>query len=199
MMARSTKALAVSVLMLLAAGCLGRSPEVRHYMLRAQQSTDGLPADSDVAVLVGPVRLPAYLERSQLARLAEGGEVELDELNRWLGGFEVNFLRAISLGLAHELGSDRVVVFPTQAPFAIDYRIRLHVDDMIGLQSGALQLRVRWSLARTGEDSPGLFVLESSIPVAGRRATDLVAAHETALAELVQRMASEIRAQDAQR
>ena len=39
---------------------------------------------ADVAVLVGPVRLPSYLERAQMARLESGGEIELDEFNRWL-------------------------------------------------------------------------------------------------------------------
>ena len=124
---RSRTVLSVLALILLS-GCFGRSPDIRQFVLGASVSPVTKERSPETAVVVGPVRLPAYLERPQMARLKGGGEVALDDFARWLGGFEENFLRAISLGLARELGSDRIVEDPSKAPFSIDYQVRLHVD-----------------------------------------------------------------------
>jgi uncharacterized lipoprotein YmbA len=180
----------------LCTGCLGRSPDVRHFMLGTSnlESTGALAPDiTALAVLVGPVRLPAYLDRPQMATLENDGEVVLDEFDRWLGGFEENFLRALSLGLAQELGSVRVVGHPSKAPFPIDYQIRLHVDDLIYVAGGGLRVHVRWALVPVREEtSPGLFVMDELIPVNGNSVEDIVRAHEEAVMALVRRMTSEL-------
>jgi len=177
-------------------GCLGRSPDVEHFMLGTAeaeaQATSA--ARSDLAVQVGPVRLPAYLERPQLASLEDGGEIELDEFNRWLGGFEENFLRAISLGLGRKLHSIKVVTHPSSAPFSFDYRVRFHVDDLVFVSDrDVLRARIRWALVREGIDvAPGLFLMEASWPVGEVSVEGRVAAHEAVIAELVSRIKDEI-------
>lgn len=189
--------LVASILLVASAvGCLGRSPVVDHYVLGAQWGRSPSPAEAstDLSVLVGPVRLPAYLDRSQMASLRADGEVELDEFRRWLGGFEENFLRSVSLGLAHELGSIRVVSHPSKAPFPIDYRVRLHVDDFVLLSDRReLRTRIRWALMRPESDSGSeLFVMEETRPVPEATAAGLVAAYDAALTELVTRIARRI-------
>lgn len=179
------------------AGCLGRSPEVEHFMLGTAEAADQAASGfgSDLAVLVGPVRLPAYLGRPQIATLEDGGEVELDEFNRWLGGFEENFLRSIALGLARSLHSIKVAIHPSSAPFAFDYRVQLHVDDFVFVSGrDVVRARIRWALAREGSKTPpGLFLMEVSIPVGEASTRGRVAAHEAVIAELVSRISHEIR------
>ena len=188
-----------SLCMIFAFGCLGRSPEVERYMLgapaAASPSRSADSSASGVAILVGPVVLPAYLERSQLARLEDGGEIELDEFSRWLGGFEKNFLRGISLGLARELDSVKVVPSPSSAPFPLDYRIRLHVDDLVFVAPrNVLRVRIRWALIAEESESPArLFLLETEIPVEAGGNAGLVRAHEAAIARLVSEIAQAVR------
>ncbi len=184
---------------ILCGGCLGRSPEVRRFVLGATEAAVVDGKAPKAAIVVGPVRLPAYLERPQIARLRTGGEIELDQFNRWLGGFEENFLRALSLGLARELGSERVVSNPTRAPFELDYRIRLHVDDMIMTDSDGLRVRVRWALvpivSREAVDSEAkLFVMDERFATKGRSAAHIVHAYDEAIEELVRRISGEIAA-----
>jgi uncharacterized lipoprotein YmbA len=189
----TARAMLAFVLLILFVGCLGRSPQVRHFMLGISEPSSSNALSPELAVLVGPVRLPAYLQRPQMARRESDGEIELDEFNRWLGGFEENLLRALSLGIAEELGSERVVVHPSKAPFAIDYQVRLHVDDMILADGDGLRVRVRWSLIPLrAEGSPGLFVMDELIPTGGASREKLVEAHEVALMDLVQRIANEL-------
>ncbi|MFP6655189.1 MAG: ABC-type transport auxiliary lipoprotein family protein, partial [Myxococcota bacterium] len=91
-MARNRKGrnILAALVFFLVAGCLGRSPDVRHFVLGVSNSSVATSRSTELAVLIGPVRLPAYLERSQMATLEEDGEIVLDEFGRWLGGFEEN-------------------------------------------------------------------------------------------------------------
>lgn len=185
--------------------CLGRSPEVRHYLLGVERLAAAEVGAPDVSVLVGPVRLPSYLERSELARLRSGGEVELDGQSRWLGGFETVFLRATSLGIAQRLGSSQVVTHPSKAPFPIEYVVRLHVDDLIAEESGALRVGIRWSLVgpmgRGTEPDSGpparLFTYEERREGIGSSPEARVRAHEVVLGELATRIADAIVAAEA--
>jgi uncharacterized lipoprotein YmbA len=190
---RTVSTVLVIALLGLGSGCLSRSPDVRHFVLGTTRSTETSARAPEMALLIGPVRLPAYLERPQIATLEDGGEVELDEFNRWLGGFEENFLRALSLGLAQELGSDRVVAGPSKAPFEIHYQVRLHIDDMIVVEGSGLRVRVRWSLiSLKTEAAPQLFVMDELVALAGSSQKDLVRAHEAAVMELVRRIADQV-------
>lgn len=193
------RAMGMIAVFILFQGCLGRSPGVRHFILGTSASASTVARSPDTAVLIGPVQLPAYLDRSQIATLEGGGEVFLDEFNRWLGGFEDNFLRALSLGLARELGSAKVVVYRSKAPFAIDYQIRLHVDDLILEDGDGLRIRVRWALVPLREEaSPELFLMDELVSVGGNSIEDVVRAHEDALADLARRIANELKARDAE-
>ena len=201
-MARNRKGrnILAALVFFLVAGCLGRSPDVRHFVLGVSNSSVATSRSTELAVLIGPVRLPAYLERPQMATLEEDGEIVLDEFGRWLGGFEENFLRAITLGIARELGSNRVASAPSKAPFPFDYQIRLHVDDMILQDGKVLAVRIRWALLpQSGDSETGLFVMEERIPSNGSSATDLVRVHEAALLTLVHRMVDEITKLEASR
>ena len=181
-------------------GCLARSPEVRRFMLGVEDVVPAGRGAPDVSVLVGPVRLPAYLERPELARLGTSGEVELDGRHRWLGSFEENCLRAVSLGVAKRLGSSRVVTHPSKAPFPIEYVVRLHVDDLIVEAGGALRVRIRWALVGPEGRGTGplagpparLFVFEERQTGIGGAPEARVRAHEAVLAELAARIAAEI-------
>lgn len=180
--------------------CLGRSPEVRQFMLGVEALAPAEIGAPDVSVVVGPVRLPAYLERPELARLAADGELELDPRHRWLGSFEENFLRAASLGVAQRLGSSQVVSHPSKAPFPIEYVVRLHVDDLVVEAGGTMRVAIRWALVgpagRGTEPSEGppvrLFSFDERRPGVGSSAAARVRAYEGVLGELAVRIAAAI-------
>lgn len=177
--------LAIAVL----SGCLGRSPNPEHFVLASDVQGEIGAAAPEAALLIGPVRLPAYLDRPQIARLARPGEVGLDEFGRWLGGFEENFLRAVSLQVARKTGSIRVSTHPSKAPFPFDAQVRLHVDDMIVVEGSRLRVRIRFALVpKATGGTPILQVFEESFPLAGRSNLAVVAAHDAALEALSRRV-----------
>lgn len=179
---------------ILSTGCLGRSPSVDHFVLGSSGATSlqaGEARASDLAVLIGPVRLPPYLDRPQMVRLEAGGEIEIAEFSRWLGGFEDNLLRAVSLSVAREIGSVKVSAHPSKAPFPFDVRVPLHVDEMIVGEGDVLRVRIRFAIVRAGE-ATRLFVMEEDVALGGGSAADLVSAHDRALFDLSSRIARAI-------
>ena len=180
--------IAILAVVISTTACLGRSPSPEHYMLGTDGAGPAGEAAPEIALLVGPVRLPAYLDRPQFARLDGPGGIELDEFARWLGGFEENFLRALSLDLARRTGSIRIVSTPSKAPFPFDARIRLHVDDLV-VEGDALRARIRWAVIPTGDRGAAVVdVMEERIPIAGGGNSAIVAAHDAAIARLAERI-----------
>jgi uncharacterized lipoprotein YmbA len=175
---------------LLAAGCLGRSPEVQLYTMAplAGDPVAGAPGP-ELAIAVGPASFPRYLERPQIVTRVDPQRVEVDEHDRWAGGFEANVLRALGGDLAQQLGSERLVVYPSDAPFPLDYRISLDVHEFAGRPAGELLLDVRW-VVRSPASAEVLAVGDSRIqlPVGGG-IESLVRAHGEALAELARQIA----------
>ena len=174
-------------------GCLGRSPQVRLFTLGSQAQLERSARAPDLAVLIGPVRLPSYLKRPQIARRLGGGEVKLDEFNRWVGGFEENLIRALTEGVRRQLGSERVVGYPSQASFPMNYRVRLHVDELIVDESNMLRMQLRWAIASEVKGAaPRLSSFEREFAVGSRSLESLVEAHDRALSELAQRIADQL-------
>ena len=87
-----------------------------------------------------------------------------------------------------------MVAAPSKAPFPFEYQVRLHVDDMILEEGGALRVRIRWALISKSVDAaPGLFVMDERFSSDGdSSAADVVRVHDAALLELARRIADEI-------
>ncbi len=189
----TTRGVAAIALAGLALGCLGRSPQVRFYTMSGVPGQSAAEATEDLAIGVGPVQLPRYLERPQLVTRAEVSQLEVDEFNRWAGGFESNLLRALGDDLGTRLGTQRVVVYPVDAPFPLDYRVALDVQAFEGRPGHELVLRVRWVIRESAEGSSpwsGQSLIRR--PLSSDGVEVLVAAHDEAVGLLADAIASRI-------
>jgi uncharacterized lipoprotein YmbA len=132
--------------LLAAAGCLGRSPEVRLYTL------DGVPGEQvgspagPIALIVGPIRLPQYLDRPEIARRRGSGRIEFDGLDRWAGGLEANVIRALTTDLAQRLSSQRVAGYPGTPAFPVEARVRVDFSELVADGDGRVRLEAVWSI-----------------------------------------------------
>jgi len=197
-------ALLAGAALALGAGCLSRSPEVRHFTLGA--SPDPAPAASGdgLAVYVTAPRLPRYLERPQMVRRLDGGEIDIDERHRWAGGLEANVLRALGDALARRLGSDRVVVHPERPRRPVDRRVAIDFREL-SARSGRLELRARWvweeeggrqGEAGDGPEPPAARTGHVSLDreVDGSSPEALVRAHDAALRALADELVRQLEA-----
>lgn len=176
----------------------GSSPTPRFYALAPMASErsqeDTAPSDVQLAVAVGPLHMPRYLQRPQIVLRRGESLLEFDEQNRWAGSLETETLRVLGENLAILLATDRIVVYPLVAGFPTKYRVRLYFERFDGRPGEALDLRVRWELLSSAE-APGAVAVEVTTlrePLAGSGIDELVRAHGKLLADLSRRIAGRI-------
>jgi uncharacterized lipoprotein YmbA len=180
-------------------GCLGTTPTSTFYTLsvpvppaapRSGQPTSDGPA-SEVAVWVGPVSVPRYLDRPQIVTRESGSELGVAQLHRWAGSLASDVVRVIALDLSARLGTDRVVAYPNLPSFPIDYRVTVDVARLEGTLAGEVVLDASFAIAPgSGGDAIRVGRTRVSEPVDGDTYIALVDAHGRAVARLAEQIAA---------
>jgi uncharacterized lipoprotein YmbA len=179
----------------LAVGCLGSSPNVSLYTMNAVSDTRATGAPDGLAIGVGPIRVPRYLDRPEWVTRPGGStsRLEVDDVRRWAGGFSSNVLSTLGENLGAKLDTQQVVVYPTQTAIALDYRVGVDFHALEGIGGNAVVLRASWVIrsgSAGGGPWSGYFATRRDIAGGGPEA--LVTAHNEALALLADAIASRI-------
>jgi uncharacterized protein len=108
----------------LAAGCAS-SPPARFYTL----ATAVMPvaAPSMLSVAVGPVSIPAVVDRPEIVLRTGPHEVRLDELNRWAAPLHDEVARVVAGNLVALLGTPRVTLLSQTSSADAEYRVAIEV------------------------------------------------------------------------
>jgi uncharacterized lipoprotein YmbA len=172
------------------AGCA--SPASRFYTLSAVP-TPAAPS-SDVSVTLGPVSVPATVDRPQIVVRTDPNQVRLEEFNRWASPLQNNIARVVAENLVALLGTPRVTVVPQTLGAEADYRVALEVQRFESAPGEAATLDAVWTVSRTkdGQAQTGRTTVREPSPDKGFEA--LAAAHSRAVARLSQDIADAVRA-----
>jgi uncharacterized protein len=189
MASRSAHVLSLALVATAAAGCA--SAPARFYTLASTAAADGAPA-ARYAVIVGPVSVPASVDRSELVVQVAPNRVEIDEFNRWAAPLNDGIARAVAGDLAVLLGTSDVAVAP-MANFKPAYRVTINVQRFDSIQNEAVFVDAVWAVRQTagGETRSGRSVARETLQGEGFDA--LAAAHSRALATLSADIAAAIR------
>jgi uncharacterized lipoprotein YmbA len=173
-----------------ATGC-GRSPSSQFYTLRSTATADGAPAATYV-IVVGPVSVPASVDRPQFVVQAAPNRVEVDELNRWAAPLGEGIARTVAGDLSTLLGTPRVAASPL-ANFDPTYRVTIDVQQFESTAGEGVLVDAVWAVRRTagGGGRSGRTVAREPVQSAGFEG--LAAAHSRALAALSRDIAAAIR------
>jgi uncharacterized lipoprotein YmbA len=156
---------------------------------RAAGAPDGL------AIGVGPIRVPRYLDRPEWVTRPGGStsRLEVDDFRRWAGGFSSNVLSALGENLGAKLDTQQVVVYPVQTALALDYRIGVDFHAFEGIGGDAVVLRASWVI-RSGSAGGGPWsgYFATRRDIAGGGPDALVTAHNEALVLLADAIALRI-------
>jgi hypothetical protein len=189
----------VGALALFLAGCLGpgKSPPTRFYVLSTLAEMETVPSPvaelSDVAIGVGPVRIPGKLDRPQIIVRSTRNEVRLMELAEWGDPLAAGFARALAENLALLLKTEKVSIFPWLKATRRDYQVTVDVIDFIGAPGEGARLRAWWSVFGSNgkiELAKRYAFLEEA--VAGDDIAALVEAQSRLLATLSRQVAESI-------
>ena len=141
---------AVLVVVILATAGCATSPPSQFYLMTPLPGADA-PRDTggrqDGLVLgVGPVKLPAYLDRSEVVTRSSPNALRVAEFNRWAEPLEDNFTRVIAMNLGVLAGTDSVSVYPWPRSAAVDYQVTVDVDRFDAGANGQVVLVARWQV-----------------------------------------------------
>ena len=165
----------------LVAGCAS-SPPSRFYTLHATAAPTATP--STLFVAVGPVTVPAVVDRPEFVVSTGPNEIQMDEFNRWASPLQNSIARAIAENLVALLGTPRVILFPQQLATDPDYRIAVEVRSFDSEPGKAAAIDAVWTIrrAKDGKTQTGRTSARESVAENGYAA--LAAAHSRALARL---------------
>jgi uncharacterized lipoprotein YmbA len=213
MQLRSISALGILILLpLLSWGCTNAQP-TRFYVLSTIADQAAVAPGSGVAVGVGPVNLPQYLNRPQIVTRLGDNRLAVADFDQWGGELDDNFIRALAANLSSLLRTDRVSLFPWKDGVPIDYQVTVDVLNFEQNADGTSVLSASWSIVdpatgkvrlmrrstyhdASGQVPPG----SAEEPVTGKEHTDrpydgVVAAMSRNLATLSQDIAVAISSQ----
>jgi len=103
-------------------------------------------SEKGLAVGIGPVRFPEFLDRPQIVSRAGANRLALDEFHRWGGAVQDDFLRVLGENLGLLLGTSRILVEPAEVRFALDFRVVADVLSFEGSPGGDAVLKLRWGV-----------------------------------------------------
>lgn len=184
------RAILLPALLALLAGCA--SAPARFYTLTSSAAGDGAAA-LPVAVLVGPVTVPAAVDRPELVVQAAPNRVDVDEFNRWAAPLNDAIARVVAGDLTVLLATPDVATAP-MANFRADYRVTINVQRFESLPGQAALLDAVWTVQRVADGTTRSGRTTAREAVAGDGHDALAAAHSRALAQLSGDVAAAIRA-----
>jgi uncharacterized protein len=179
------------ILAVVAAGCT--SAPSRFYTLNSTATGAGA-THSNFAVIVGPVSIPAEVDRPQFTVQVAPNRVAVDEFNRWAAPLSDNIARVVAGNLAVLLGTPRVAAIPA-ANFAVAYQVTINVQRFEMVPGKSVLVDAVWVVRPPagGLAQSGRTVVNE--PVSDESYDALAAAHSRALAKVSSAIAVAIRAQ----
>lgn len=149
--ARSMTLCVLAPLLLVACGS---SPPVRYFSLSPMDSAMGQDPDDSVTLALGPLRMPDYLNRSQMVTRDSGAEIQVDEFSRWAEPLNQAMHRVVSTDVDMLLDGVIVIAFPYDSMIRpqVDYRLLGDVIRFDADQSGRVVLELQWTIADTDSE-----------------------------------------------
>jgi len=190
-------ALIATLGLMLGAGCAS-SPPTRFFIMSPIEDTRSLQqaheARFGLAVGVGPIALPAYLDRVQIVTRQSPNALDLSELNQWAEPLANNIANVVGDNLSLLLPTDDVWFYPWDVSVPMDYQLTLEIIHFEGALGSDVQLDSRWIIysadGTTMLASKRARYVETAL---GDSYEELVAAMNRALNQLSRNVADEIR------
>ena len=172
-------------------GC-ATTPETKLYLLAAMES--GAPfageAGQTPVIGLGPVKLPDYLDRSQIVYRVSENRLAAADFHRWAEPLAANVVRVLSENLTARFPTSRILAYPWQKSEAPDYQLLVEVLRFDAGPDDAVHLIANWSVE--GWESPPRSA-DITVPTAAHDFESLVRSESEALMLLSRAIGDELR------
>ena len=141
----------IVVLALITTGCAGTSKPSTFYLLSPlPESGAGVQATEDQSapsVLVGPISLPAYLDRPQIVSVTADHQLLMNEFDRWAEPLKDNISRVLTENLSQLMGTPAVFAYAHRGNKATDFRVVIDVTRFDFSTEGMAYLTAFWTVS----------------------------------------------------
>jgi uncharacterized lipoprotein YmbA len=175
----------------LLAGC-GSPLKERFYVLNP--SGTPLPASTGLRyrVAIGPVTVPALVDRPQIVLRAGANRVTVQEQSRWAEPLKESIPRVIANNVAVLLDDAQVATDSQGVGAATGYRVALDIQRFDSVLGEAATLEVLWTVSAADGSAAASGRFLGREPAGGPDVDALIAAHDRALAMLSRDIAAAI-------
>ena len=191
MMNRFTHVLTCCVMVVVFTGCASSTPS-RFYTLSSTLAPAVTP-QANYAISVGPVNVPAVVDRPQIVVRTGPNQVSIEEFDRWASPLKEDIGRVVAKNLVSLLGTTQVSLFPQATAAGATYRVMIDVLRFDSELGKAAILDALWTVssAKDGPSHRGRTTLSEATQ--GGDYAALVAAHSRAIGQLSAEIAKAIR------
>lgn len=157
MLNRATRNLfwgSLTICLLLLWGCASTQPS-QFYILSPIPSSEKKPiggvGDTALAIGVGPIELPGYLDRPHIVKRRNSHELQLGEFHKWAEPLKGNVTRVLAENLSVLLSTDQLYLFPWKRSAQFDYQVVVRITRFDTSPEGEAILNARWEIHGANE------------------------------------------------
>ena len=133
------------------AGCSVTKPS-RYYLLTpVTEHAAGKVNTPPLALGIGPVAFPAYLDRPEIVVRSSGNELNYAGSHRWAEPLKTAFSHTLAENLSIMLPTDRTVSHPWSRSTMLDYQVIVNVTRFDADAAGTVILTAGWELMRSSD------------------------------------------------
>ena len=135
--------------LILLVGCPSTQPS-RFYVLTpisfpAEQG-DILSGHYALAIGIGPIEIPDYLDRPQIVRRRSPHELELAEFHKWAEPLKGNISSVLAENLSGLLSTDQIYLFPWKGSVKLTYQVLVRITRFDTSPEGDALLDALWEI-----------------------------------------------------
>jgi uncharacterized lipoprotein YmbA len=188
------------ILCLIPAGCVSLSPQPdpsRFFALaslpRTGQRAQDAAGTNALALGLGPIKFPGYLDRQQFVTRISQNRFAVAENDRWAEPLEENFSRVLSQNLSILLQTNRIVAYPWERNQRPTYQVQVEVLRFEPNAEQLVELWARWIILDDAKKPIGMKESFLTQPTGDKSTEASVAAMSEVVGSLSQEIAASIR------
>ena len=129
----------------LLAAC-GTSTPSRFYVLTPLAAGKPTHAPDGLAIGVGPVVIPQYLDRPQVVTRTSDNRLDVGETDQWGGRLNDNVTRVLAENLSGLLKTDRISIYPWTDATAVGLQVTADIVEFERNAAGPVTLSAFWNI-----------------------------------------------------
>ncbi|MBB5349992.1 hypothetical protein HNR46_000213 [Haloferula luteola] len=134
----------LSAVLSLPALLLSHCADANHYYILTAEGP--APNGGGVGIGVGPVTIPAYLDRDNLVFQQQGNSLAVAEAHRWAGELDENIAQVLATNLGRRKHSGNIRSYPWVDDHGLSYQIVVDIRQLHGNDEGDAVLDAVWQV-----------------------------------------------------